>query len=63
MGDLRLRRTRIAINLTTEREGPESGPDYSRWQGREELFEREREDDPDLSLWDDCVRACEEIAL
>jgi hypothetical protein len=31
---------------------------YTRWEGREELFERERESDPDLSLWDDCVRAC-----
>jgi ATP-dependent DNA ligase len=28
------------------------------WVGREELFDRERESDPDLSLWDDCVRAC-----
>jgi hypothetical protein len=34
---------------------------YSQWEGREELFEMERESDPDLSLWDDCVRACEEI--
>jgi ATP-dependent DNA ligase len=25
---------------------------YSQWEGREELFERERESDPDLSLWD-----------
>ena len=32
---------------------------YSQWDGREELFEREREGNPDLSLWDDCVRACE----
>jgi ATP-dependent DNA ligase len=35
---------------------------YSQWQGREELFDRERESDPDLSLWDDCVRACAELA-
>ena len=35
---------------------------YSQWEGREELFERERESDPDLSLWDDCVRACAEVA-
>jgi ATP-dependent DNA ligase len=31
---------------------------YSQWEGREELFDRERESDPDLSLWADCVRAC-----
>ena len=31
--------------------------DYSQWQGREALFERERDSDPDLSLWDACVRA------
>ena len=31
---------------------------YSQWEGREELFDRERETDPDLSLWDDCVKAC-----
>lgn len=35
---------------------------YSQWDGREELFEREREYDPDVSLWDDCVRACDSIA-
>jgi len=33
---------------------------YSQWEGREELFGRERESDPDFSLWDDCVRACSE---
>jgi bifunctional non-homologous end joining protein LigD len=32
--------------------------DYSQWQGREELFERERESDPDVRLWDGCVAAC-----
>lgn len=32
---------------------------YTQCEGREELFEREREIDPDLSLWDDCVRACD----
>jgi len=36
---------------------------YSQWEGREELFERERDHDPDLSLWDDCVRACDGIAV
>ncbi|HYG99032.1 MAG TPA: hypothetical protein VD837_07860 [Terriglobales bacterium] len=30
---------------------------YSQWIGREELFERERERDPDLIGWDSCVRA------
>lgn len=36
-------------------------PNYSQWEGREELFERERESDPDLTLWDDCVTACAEL--
>jgi len=36
--------------------------DYSQWEGREVLFERERDSDPDLSLWDECVRACAELA-
>ena len=36
---------------------------YSQWAGREELFNREREVDPDLSLWDDCARACAEVAF
>ena len=36
-------------------------PEYSQWEGRQELFERERETDPDLSLWDDCVSACAEV--
>jgi bifunctional non-homologous end joining protein LigD len=31
---------------------------YSQWVGREELFERERETDPDVRLWDDCEAAC-----
>lgn len=34
---------------------------YSQWETRQDLFERERESDPDLSLWDDCVRACAEL--
>jgi bifunctional non-homologous end joining protein LigD len=38
-------------------------PSYSQWEGREALFERERESDPDFSLWDDCVRACDEIIV
>jgi len=35
---------------------------YSQWEGREKLFEGEREVDPDIYLWDSCVlgaRACE----
>jgi bifunctional non-homologous end joining protein LigD len=36
---------------------------YSQWAGREELFDRERDTDPDFSLWDDCVRACAEVAF
>ena len=31
---------------------------YSQWEGREELFDRERDSDPDLSIWDGCVPAC-----
>lgn len=34
---------------------------YSQWEGRQELFDRERESDPDLSLWDGCVRACADV--
>ena len=34
---------------------------YSQWSGRHELFERERERNPDLRYWDDCVLACEEL--
>jgi bifunctional non-homologous end joining protein LigD len=34
---------------------------YSQWEGRQELFDRERDSDPDLSLWDDCVKACETV--
>lgn len=32
---------------------------YSQWEGRENPFEREREIDPDIYLWDKCVVACE----
>ncbi len=31
---------------------------YSQWVGREELFERERERNPDTPDWEECVRAC-----
>ena len=33
-------------------------PHYSQWAGREELFERERESDPDFHHWGVCVEAC-----
>jgi bifunctional non-homologous end joining protein LigD len=32
--------------------------EYSQWVGREELFERERERNPDVLGWDSCVKAC-----
>ncbi len=35
---------------------------YTQWEGREELFERERESDSDFSVWDACVRACSDVA-
>jgi bifunctional non-homologous end joining protein LigD len=34
---------------------------YSQWQGREELFERERGSDPDFHVWDGCALACEGV--
>jgi len=34
---------------------------YSQWQGREELFERERGSDPDFHVWDGCALACESV--
>lgn len=33
---------------------------YSQWAGREKFFEREREADPDASIWDSCVLACQD---
>jgi bifunctional non-homologous end joining protein LigD len=32
---------------------------YSQWNGRQELFDRERASNPDARLWDECVLACE----
>ena len=32
---------------------------YSQWAGRHQLFERERESDPDLRFWDSCAFVCE----
>src|SRR5207248_7323497 len=34
---------------------------YSQWAGREELFEREHEADPDFRVWHGCVLACESV--
>ena len=31
---------------------------YSQWSGREELFERERGNDPDFQVWDQCALVC-----
>ena len=31
---------------------------YSQWVGREELFERERESNPDFEFWNACTVAC-----
>jgi bifunctional non-homologous end joining protein LigD len=35
---------------------------YSQWVGREELFERERQVEPDTRLWDSCALVCEVAA-
>lgn len=32
---------------------------YSQWEGRHELFERERKADPDQVMWGSCLAACE----
>jgi hypothetical protein len=32
---------------------------YSQWAGREKFFEREA--DPDMKVWDSCVRVCEDV--
>jgi bifunctional non-homologous end joining protein LigD len=34
---------------------------YSQWVGREELFERERETEPDWHIWNLCTSACDEL--
>ena len=34
-------------------------PNYSRWIGREERFEKERHSDPDWHLWTFCASACD----
>jgi bifunctional non-homologous end joining protein LigD len=34
---------------------------YSQWAGREELFERERNQEPNLRYWDECALVCESV--
>ncbi len=34
---------------------------YTQWIDREELFERERESEPNIDHWNDCVAACETL--
>jgi ATP-dependent DNA ligase len=36
---------------------------YSRWIGREELFEREWASDPDWQPWNDCALACQSVEV
>ena len=36
---------------------------YSQWVGREELFERERDSDPEWQSWNLCTSACDELIL
>lgn len=36
---------------------------YSQWAGREKFVEREREVDPDMTVWSSCVLACEDSPL
>ena len=36
-------------------------PNYGQWAGRQDLFDRERSTDPDLSIWDGCALACAEL--
>jgi hypothetical protein len=36
-------------------------PDYSRWVGRKELFEKERKGNPDLHGWECCASICAEL--
>jgi ATP-dependent DNA ligase len=36
-------------------------PNYSQWVGREELFERERDHNPEWQLWNVCASACDQM--
>lgn len=33
--------------------------EYSQWVGREELFERERDADPEFAIWNGCAKVCD----
>jgi hypothetical protein len=33
--------------------------EYSQWVGREELFGRERETDPEFAIWNSCAKVCD----
>ena len=33
--------------------------EYTQWVGREELFERERETDPEFAVWNSCAKVCD----
>jgi hypothetical protein len=36
---------------------------YSQWAGRQELFERERDEQPNFQHWAECALACESVQL
>jgi bifunctional non-homologous end joining protein LigD len=36
---------------------------YSQWVGHEELFERERHEEPEFQHWDKCALACDGVEL
>jgi hypothetical protein len=36
---------------------------YSQWVGREELFERERNEKPTFQHWAECALACENVQM
>lgn len=36
-------------------------PNYSQWTGREELFDRARDSNPDWQVWNQCALACDQL--
>jgi ATP-dependent DNA ligase len=40
-----------------------SNTNYSQWAGREELFERERREEPSFQYWAECALTCEGVQL
>lgn len=36
-------------------------PNYSQWTGREQLFDRERDSNPDWQFWNLCTAACNQL--